>query len=481
LNILAMQPVSTHPENPFDMIAAGLADIDARALRRRRRIADTPCAPRIRIDGRDLVAFASNDYLGLAHHPLMAEALAEGARRYGAGSGGSHLLGGHTRAHERLEAALAEYTGGFASDPRSLSFSTGYMANIAILTALAGRDATIYSDALNHASLIDGARLSRATVRVYPHSDTGALAAMLDDDRGAGMKAIVTDAVFSMDGDVAPLAELLALAERHQAWLIVDDAHGFGLHGEDGAGTVAAMGLRSPLLVYMGTLGKAAGIAGAFVTAEAAVIEWLIQKARTYIFTTAAAPAVAHAATVSVGLMGAAEGQSRREKLRAHIAGVRTMLGRTAWGASASTTAIQPVMVGENEAALALADALLEQGFWVPAVRPPTVPPGTARLRLSLSAAHEADDVRRLGEVLAACAAAGHRDASIQTARPCISGDTAVRSVAREAENPAVSRKAGKRPAVGEMESRPVARETENRPASGDATNPSEPMHRSPQ
>ncbi len=210
------------------------------------------------------MAFASNDYLGPANHPRLIDAIAQGARRYGAGSGGSHLLGGHSRAHAVLEDTLADYAGGFAADPRALSFSTGYMANLAMLTALAGRGATLYSDASNHASLIDGARLSRANVRVYPHADTSALAAILEEDRGDGVKLIVTDAVFSMDGDIAPLAALAALAEKHQAWLVVDDAHGFGVHGDDGAGTVAALGLRSPLLVYMGTLGKAAGRGGRF-------------------------------------------------------------------------------------------------------------------------------------------------------------------------------------------------------------------------
>ncbi|WP_454692474.1 8-amino-7-oxononanoate synthase [Achromobacter aloeverae] len=397
--------------HPLEVLDAGLADLRARGLQRRRRTADTPCAPRIRIDGRDVVAFASNDYLGLANHPALVEALAEGGRRYGVGSGGSHLLGGHSRAHARLEDALADYCGGFARNPRALSFSTGYMANLAMLTALAGPGATLYSDALNHASLIDGARLARAAVRVYPHADAEALGAMLAEDEGDGVKVIVTDAVFSMDGDIAPLADLLALAERHRAWLVVDDAHGFGVQGGDGAGSVAALGLRSPLLVYMGTLGKAAGVAGAFVVAEETVIEWLIQRARAYIFTTAAAPALAHAATRSIDLMRGDEGAARRARLSGHIEALAEYLARRPYrkGADAkapglprSSTAIQPLLVGENQAALDLADALLAQGFWAPAVRPPTVPPGTARLRLSLSAAHEPGDIQRFIEVLAA-------------------------------------------------------------------------------
>jgi len=433
--------------SPIDVLRAGLADLHARDLTRRRRIVDTPCAPRIRIDGRDLVAFASNDYLGLANHPDLVEALADGARRYGVGSGGSHLLGGHSRAHALLEDTLAEYCGGFARQPRALTFSTGYMANLAMLTALAGRGATIYSDALNHASLIDGARLARADVRVYPHADTAALGAMLAADEcggeglgagthldkpygggrcddhgngngnsnsnsngnGNGVKIIVTDAVFSMDGDIAPLADLLALAEQHQAWLVVDDAHGFGVQGQDGAGSIAALGLQSSLLIYMGTLGKAAGTAGAFVVAEDAVIEWLIQRARTYIFTTAAAPALAHATIHSIAIMRSDEGAARRARLNAHIETIRMQLGRSmdaSWAPTdmtplpSSHTAIQPILVGENHAALALAERLLTHGFWVPAVRPPTVPAGTARLRLSLSAAHEAAEIEHLCEVL---------------------------------------------------------------------------------
>ncbi|CAM3479038.1 8-amino-7-oxononanoate synthase [Bordetella sputigena] len=404
---LSSKPHAMYTPRALQALEQGLVELESHALTRRRRIADSPCAPHICLDGEQVVAFASNDYLGLASHPALIDAIAEGARRYGAGSGGSHLLGGHSRAHVLLEDALADYAGGFARAPRALSFSTGYMANLAILTALAGRGATIYSDALNHASLIDGARLSRADVRIYPHADAVALAAMMDDDHGDGVKLIVTDAVFSMDGDVAPLAELAALAERHQAWLVVDDAHGFGVQGGDGAGTVAALGLRSSLLVYMGTLGKAAGVSGAFVVAESTVIEWLVQRARTYIFTTAAAPALAHAARASVALMRGPEGAARRRVLRANVDAMRGFVARTAWATPAAHTPILPIVIGVNEAALALAGSLMEQGFWVPAVRPPTVPAGTARLRLSLSAAHEPVDIERLGAALLAAGGAG--------------------------------------------------------------------------
>jgi 8-amino-7-oxononanoate synthase len=234
----------------FDALKQGLADIDRHGLRRRRRIADSACAAHMTVDGHEIVGFASNDYLGLAAHESLRAALAEGARLYGAGSGGSHLLGGHSRAHAQLEDDLAAFSGGFVDNPRALYFSTGYMANLAVLTTLAGRGTLVFSDALNHASLIDGVRLSRAEVQIYPHADAAALDAMLDASSGeAATKVIVTDTVFSMDGDIAPLARLVELAERHGAWLVVDDAHGFGVLGPQGRGALAHAALRSPHLV----------------------------------------------------------------------------------------------------------------------------------------------------------------------------------------------------------------------------------------
>ncbi|MCX4163947.1 MULTISPECIES: 8-amino-7-oxononanoate synthase [Paraburkholderia] len=377
----------------------GLKDIDARGLRRRRRIADTPCAAHMTVDGREIVGFASNDYLGLAAHPQLVAALAEGAQRYGAGSGGSHLLGGHSRAHAQLEDDLAAFAGGFVDAPRALYFSTGYMANLATLTALAGRGTTLFSDALNHASLIDGARLSRAEVQIYPHADTDTLSALLDAST-AETKLIVTDSVFSMDGDVAPLARLLELAERHGAWLVVDDAHGFGVLGPQGRGAIAQAALRSPHLISIGTLGKAAGVSGAFVAAHATVIEWLVQRARPYIFTTASTPAVAHAVSASVRIIAGAEGDARRAHLQQLIERTRAMLKTTPWLPVDSHTAVQPLIIGSNEAALAAAEALDHAGLWVPAIRPPTVPVGTSRLRISLSAAHSHSDLDRLDAAL---------------------------------------------------------------------------------
>lgn len=379
----------------LDTLAQGLKEIDERGLRRRRRTADTPCAAHMSVDGREMIGFASNDYLGLAAHPRLIEAIAEGARLYGAGSGGSHLLGGHSRAHAQLEDDLAEFTGGFIDNPRALYFSTGYMANLATLTALAGRGTTLFSDALNHASLIDGARLSRADVQIYPHCDVDALSAMLEAS-DAEVKVIVSDTVFSMDGDIAPLPRLLELAEQHGAWLIVDDAHGFGVLGPQGRGAIAQAALRSPNLISIGTLGKAAGVSGAFVTAHETVVEWLVQRARPYIFTTASVPAAAHAVSASLRIIGGDEGDARRAHLQQLIERTRAMLKATPWLPVDSHTAVQPLIIGANDATLDIAATLDRAGLWVPAIRPPTVPTGTSRLRISLSAAHSHADLDRL-------------------------------------------------------------------------------------
>ncbi len=414
-----------------------LQEREAQSLRRVRRTAESACAPHQRVsrpgdegEARELLAFCSNDYLGLAAHPALAEALAEGARRYGAGSGASHLVSGHSRAHADLEAELAACLAPCIPGARALCFSTGYMANLAVLTALGDAQATIFSDQLNHASLIDGARLAAAGVWRYPHGRADVLAAQLEGCR-TPVKLVVTDAVFSMDGDLAPLPELLALAERHDAWLVVDDAHGFGVLGEGGRGTLAHFGLRSERLVYVGTLGKAAGVAGAFVAAHAAVIDWLVQAGRSYIYTTAAPPAVAHATSASLRLIGGVVGEARRTHLLHLTALLRERLGAVVaahpalgWRLGDSATAIQPLVVGGNDEALALAAALDAEGLWVPAIRPPTVPAGTARLRITLCAAHTDDDVERLAGALARAArqAQETRDAP----RPAPSADPAL-------------------------------------------------------
>jgi len=373
-----------------------LRELDERSLTRRRRVAGTPCAPRLVVDGRPLLAFCSNDYLGLAAHPALVAALAEGAQLYGAGSGGSHLISGHSRAHELLEERLAEFLSPHLDNARALTFSTGYMANLAMLTAL-GLDsgAEIFSEQLNHASLIDGARLARARVHLYPHADLAALEALLVAS-SAQSKLVVTDSVFSMDGDIAPLPQLLALCERHGAWLIVDDAHGFGTLGANGRGALEHFNLRSPNLVYMGTLGKAAGVAGAFVAAHASVIELIIQRARPYIYTTAAPPALAHALLASLDIIGGAEGAARRAHLGALIEQFGQDLRLDRWQHPAPCTAIQPIIIGANDEALRVSAGLYRQGLWVPAIRPPTVATGTARLRVTLCAAHTHEDVAQL-------------------------------------------------------------------------------------
>jgi len=364
-----------------------LAELERRGLRRSRLVRESPQGPRIVVDGEEVLAFCSNDYLGLANHPRIVEAAIEAASRYGVGEGASHLLSGHSAVHERLESKLAE----FMQMPRALLFSTGYQANIGVVTALAGPEDAIFSDALNHASLIDGVRLSRARVVRYPHADLGFLSGALAES-GARTKLIVTDGVFSMDGDIAPLPAMLDLCERHDAWLLVDDAHGFGVIGPEGRGAPAHFGLRSPRLVYIGTLGKAAGVAGAFVAGAEEIVETVLQRARTYIYTTAAPAMLAAAVETSLQLIR--EGEWRREHLRKLIAALKREL-RGSPGALASDTPIQPLVLGGNSQAVRASAELRERGILVPAIRPPTVPEGSARLRISLSAAHSEQEVLR--------------------------------------------------------------------------------------
>ena len=376
-----------------------LHELDTQHLIRQRRIVSTPHAPSMTVDGRPMVAFCTNDYLGLAADPRVIEALQQGAAIYGAGSGASHLISGHSAAHAALEDKLAEFLSPFVPGGRALYFSTGYMANLALISALAGKDAEIFSEALNHASLIDGARLARAKLSVYPHRDLQALDEQLAQSH-AKDKLVITDAVFSMDGDIAPLRELLALCERHGAWLLVDDAHGFGALGDQGRGVLEHLALSSPQLIYMGTLGKAAGVAGAFVAAHATVIEWLVQRARGYIYTTASPPAVAHALLTSIDIIRSEEGRQRRTHLKHLIARLRERLMLKRWQLLPSETAIQPVIIADNAATIATGQALMAQGFWVGAIRPPTVPAGTARLRITLSAAHSETQVDQLATTL---------------------------------------------------------------------------------
>ena len=379
------------PRDPLDELDAGLARLDEAGLRRRRRIVTTSCRPELQLAdrGAPVVAFCSNDYLGLAAEPTLASAAAGAAARWGVGAGASHLVSGHYAAHEALEARLAAFVG--MDD--ALCFSTGYMANIGVMPALVGRGDAIFADKVNHASLVDGALLSRAELIRYPHCDLAALEARLAASE-APRKLIVTDSVFSMDGDLAPLPELLALAEAHRAWLLVDDAHGFGVLGPQGRGSLAHFGLGSPRLILMGTLGKAAGVAGAFVAGSRDVIEWLINTSRSYIFTTGAPPLLAETLLTAVDLIE--HGDTRRAHLAALIARFKAGLRLSRWQLLASDTPIQPVVIGDNHETLAVSRALDAEGLWVPAIRPPTVPKGAARLRITLSAAHSVEQVDRL-------------------------------------------------------------------------------------
>lgn len=377
---------------------------------RQLRAAQSATAPHQRIASaggtggqpRDMLMFCANDYLGLAAHPALAQAMAEGAQRFGTGAGGSHLISGHTQAHQDMEDELASWYQYHLPAARVLSFCTGYMANLAVISALGDARSTVFSDALNHASLIDGCRLARATVQRYAHGDVADLARQLAAC-SSPIKLIVSDAVFSMDGNIAPLQALAELAQAHDAWLIVDDAHGFGVLGAQGRGTLEALQLRCDRLVLIGTLGKAAGVSGAFVASHSDVIEYLIQAARPYIFTTACPPAVACAVQASLGLIAGPEGVARRmqlQRLQAHFQiGMRSLLAARPslnWQLLDSPTPIQGVVVGENDAAMRLSQALDAAGIRVPGIRPPTVPVGQARLRITLCATHSVADIDRL-------------------------------------------------------------------------------------
>jgi len=390
----------------LDHLQNKLAAIEAQALTRFLRTAETGTAPRQRVVGRELLMFCSNDYLGLAAHPQLADALLDGVRQWGGGSGASHLISGHSAAHQAVDDELACWFAPHIPAARALSFSTGYMANLAVVTALGDAEAEIFSEALNHASLIDGVRLSRAKVSRYGHCNLAELRSLLSASN-AKIKLIVTDAVFSMDGDIAPLPELLALAEEFDAWLIVDDAHGFGVLGEQGRGTLEHFQLNSERLILVGTLGKAAGLSGAFVVAHETVVEYLLQAARPYIFTTASAPHIAHALLTSLKLIEGEVGRERRAqllKLQSHLrAGVERLLpARPGWRLAPSNTPVQPLIVGGNAEVMHLAGTLERRGLRVPGIRPPTVPKGEARLRITLCATHTEADVDLLLQALEA-------------------------------------------------------------------------------
>ena len=367
----------------------------AQQLYRQRRVTDSPQQPLLKQDGRELLAFSSNDYLGLANHPRVIEAFTAAVRQYGVGSGASHLINGHLRPHHQLEEALADFTG----RERAVLFSTGYQANLGTLSGLLGRHDRIYQDRLNHASLIDGATLSRARLLRYRHADSGHLAELLSRRPPATTALIATDGVFSMDGDLAPLPQLARLASDHGAWLMVDDAHGIGVLGEQGGGSLERFGLgQAQVPILMGTLGKALGTFGAFVAGATPLIETLINTARPYIYTTALPPAVAAASCVSLELLRQ-EGW-RRERLRQLIDQLRAGVASLGLPLMPSTTPIQPLLLGSSATALTWSQALEAQGILITAIRPPTVPQGSARLRITLSAAHQPQQIDQLLEAL---------------------------------------------------------------------------------
>lgn len=362
-------------------------------LYRYRSTLQSPQEPRVSIEGQEYLAFCSNDYLGLANHPRLIAAVCEGAKLYGVGAGASHLISGHSVAHHALETALAAFTG----FPRAVLFSTGYMANAGVISALAGRHDAIFADKLNHASLNEAALLSRAQFFRYPHLNMTVLGRQLAASP-ARHKLVITDSVFSMDGDIAPVETLLALCQTHDAWLMLDDAHGFGVLGAKGRGIASHCNISSPRVIYMATLGKAAGVFGAFVAGEPEIIETLVQHAHSYIYTTASPPMLSHALLKSLELIESEEW--RRQKLVQLIACLKGELQSLHWKLLPSSTPIQPLIIGEPDAALEVSEALRAKNILVPAIRPPTVPPGSARLRISLSASHSAEDVACLGRAL---------------------------------------------------------------------------------
>ncbi len=365
-------------------------------LYRTRRIIESPQGPEIISDGRRYLNFCSNDYLGLANHPQVIEAMQAGAARYGVGSGAAHLICGHSRAHHALEEELAAFT----QRPRALLFSTGYMANLGVMGALAGRGDTVLQDRLNHASLLDAAQLSGARLQRYQHADTTALEKKIATSTGKAA-LIASDGVFSMDGDIAPVAQLAALARKHKIPLMLDDAHGLGVLGAHGGGTLEQAGLDSnDVPVLMGTLGKAFGTFGAFVAGSAELIETLIQQARSYIYTTALPPALAEATRASLRLVQAEPW--RREHLHQLIARFTQAAAALKLPLLPSQTPIQPLLMGVTEHAVALSEQLLARGILVSAIRPPTVPQGAARLRITLSSAHSEAQIDQLLEALAA-------------------------------------------------------------------------------
>ena len=389
--------VDTAQRSSLDrMLQAGLDARDRRAIRRRLRPLDGGIGPRVVIDGRSVIQLCSNDYLGLAAHPAVTRAAADAALEYGAGAGSARLIVGTSAPHAALERDIAE----LKRTEAAVVLSSGYHANTGVLPILAGAEDVIFSDELNHASLIDGCRLSRAAVRVYRHADADHLDRLLRDADGFRHRLIVTETVFGMDGDFAPLADLVAVAKRHDAWIVVDEAHATGVFGRNGGGLVSQLRLTETVDVQIGTLSKALGSLGGYVAGSAALIDWVVNAARTFIYTTALPPAAVGAARAAIALLTAEP--ERRDRLWAHATWLREHLTRIGFRLGPSRSPILPVLVGDAEAAVRLGDALLAHGVLAPAIRPPTVPDGTARLRVTPMATHTADDLAGAVDAFAA-------------------------------------------------------------------------------
>jgi len=392
--------MSTEQDDVFNLQAA-LQLRRQQHLYRTPKITNSPQSTRVISEGRELLSFCSNDYLGMANHPQVVNAFKIALDKYGVGSGASHLVCGHSRAHQILEERLAEITG----RERALLFSTGYMANIGTITALLGKGDCVYEDKLNHASLLDGGLSSGASFKRYHHKDVERLESLLKkrvSENPTCRKLIVTDSVFSMDGDIAPIQKLSATAKKYNAWVMVDDAHGFGCIGEGGRGVLHSLSLsQQDVPIYMATFGKAVGTSGAFIAGSEELIETLIQLSRPYIYTTAMPPALAAATVESLNVI--AENEWRRDKLNALIKRFRSGAKQLSLPLMDSETAIQPIVIGDADKAVTVSEKLWSRGFWVTAIRPPTVSSGSARLRITLSALHEESEVDALLDAISTC------------------------------------------------------------------------------
>ncbi len=378
------------------LLQTRLDDHEKRSVLRSLRTIDSGIGPRVLVDGRSVVQLCSNDYLGLAAHPAVTRAAADAALEYGAGAGSARLIVGTAAPHTALEHELAT----LKQTEAALVLSSGYHANTGVLPVLAGADDVVFSDELNHASLIDGCRLSRAAVRVYRHADAEHLDRLLHDAAGFRRRLIVTETVFGMDGDLAPLADLVLVARRHDAWIVVDEAHATGVFGRHGGGLVSELGLTESVDVQIGTLSKALGALGGYVAGSRTLVDWAINSARTFIYTTALPPPTVAAARAAIAVLAAEP--ERRERLWSHATRLRRRLTEIGYRLGPSRSPILPVLIGDAETAVRLSDALLARGVLVPAIRPPTVPEGTARLRVAPMATHTTDDLATAIDAFAA-------------------------------------------------------------------------------